>query len=276
MRKGSPIPHSATPTAAAGAPSPTQLQAAVADAYRAFARFSKPSHPLDVCLHCCVSEKFERELRELPLKRLTAHHLYEYNCSAKSEVQGPREVGYFVPRMLELLADGADIHHSIEISLDRLGRCPPGSWSEKEQAALSRFALAYFDVNLRGEPLGVDGRCLLDDPLSVLVMFDIGGLAIDPLLDLWLKCEHPFSTVQFVQATYWDFWEQRDYSNAFASDRPDFRQKIKAWLLDPEHRERFTRKLLSPDFLVLAEARAPTGHTSFSMMVDSVFEHLTR
>lgn len=192
--------------------------------------------PLDVCVACCVSKEVEvdKQMCEWPLKRLTANHFYEYNCSAKSEVQDAREIGYFLPRMLELLAEGADIHHSIELSLDRLGRCPPGSWTREEQAALSSYA------------------------------------------EHWLKCEHPCSTVQFVRTTYWDFWEHREYSNAFASDRPDFRRKVRMWLLDPAHRNRFAGKILSADFLALAEVQAPVGHTSFSTMVEGVFEQLTQ
>ena len=109
-----------------GAPPPPDLQAAVIGCYRAFAKYKKPVRPLDVCLRCCVSEQIDKQLCEWPLKRLPAGHFYEYNGSAKSEIQEPGEVGYFLPRMLELLSEGHEIHHSIELSLDRLGRCPAG------------------------------------------------------------------------------------------------------------------------------------------------------
>src|SRR5689334_22591272 len=84
---------------------------------------TRPS-PLDVCLNCCVSEKVERELREWPLAEITARHLYDYNTSAKGLVQPVKEVKHLLPRMLELLSEGEQIHHSIELSLDRLGLCP--------------------------------------------------------------------------------------------------------------------------------------------------------
>jgi hypothetical protein len=249
---------------------------AVADAYRAFARYREPVRPLDICGACCVSEEIDRQLCEWPLKRLKAQHFNEYNGSAKSEVQDAREVGYFLPRMLELLAEGDQIHHSLELSLDRLGRCPQGSWTPEQQSTLSRYALAYFDAILIGGPLSGGVSRWLDDPLSVLLMFDIGALETEPLLEHWLKCEHPFSTVQFVQTTYWDFWRHREYSNAFATSRPDFRQKVRAWLLHPEHRRKFALKMLSSDFLVLAEALPPTGHTTFDTMIEGVFEQLTQ
>jgi len=215
-------------------------------------------------------------MREWPLARLTARHFYDYNTSAKSPVQPVPEIRYLLPRMLELLAEGADVHHSLELSLDRLGRCPEGSWTEAEQGVLDRFALAYFDAVLRGGPLGQGVRQWLDDPLSVLLMFDIGGLDIAPLLDLWLRCDDAVSTIQFVDATYWNFWAQRKYSNAFASDRPRFLQQISAWLIEPAHRRRFADKLLSADFLRAAQLQPPVGRTPFSVMTDGVFDELTQ
>ena len=117
--------------------------------------------------------------------------------------------------MLALLADGEEVHHSLEIALDRLGRCPADSWNADERAALDRFALAYFDAVLYG-PLA---HRWFDDPLSVLLMLHIGGLSITPLLQRWEECEHPSSTVQYVRATYWDFWSDHRYRNAFADDK---------------------------------------------------------
>lgn len=252
----------------------SSLDAAVAEAYVVFGRRAKFPGPLDACLACCVSAETEEQLRRWPLKRLSAGHFYEYNGSAKSEVQNAQEVGYFLPRMLALLAEGADIHHSIELSLDRIGRCPQDSWTREERAVLDRFALAYFDAILHGGSLGDGCRRWLDDPLSVLLMFDIGGFTIEPLLHVWLQSEHTYGTVQFVQTTYWDFWERCDYSNAFATDRPVFREKIRAWLLAPEHRQQFAAKMVSPAFLALAEVQGSVGHTSFGTMVEGVFEQL--
>ena len=247
------------------------LRAAVDDAYRVFGGYRVPAFPLDVCLACCVSPEDERELREWPLAQLTRSHLWTYNDSAKKAIQDPREVGYFVPRLLELLAEGAEIHHSMEVSLDRLGRCPAGSWNGEERAALDRFALAYFDVVLRD---GVDRWP--DDALSILLMFDIGGVAIEPLLDLWLTCEHPMSAVRYVRATYWDFWDERCYDNPFASDRPAFGERLGAWLLDPDCRQRFAARLATPEFRALAQVQHDMGPYPFATAADIVLIYLTR
>lgn len=258
-------------------PARSDLLAVIEEAYLVFGRRSAPPRPLDVCLACCVSEEVEQQLRLLPLKRIPAAYLYEYNCSAKGGTQSAPEVGYFLPRMLELLASGEEIHHSIEISLDRLGRCPKDSWTAEEQAVLDRFAKACFDVLLRHGPCTSDRRrAFLDDPLSVLLMFDIGGLDVGPLLEMWLQSEHPLATVQYVETTYWDFWQECDYQNGFASDRPEFRKRLREWLLAPEHKKQFAEKMISPEFLAAAEVHVASGSMPFDMMVEGVFEHLVR
>lgn len=254
-----------------GDPTAVALQSAVDGAYLAFRRHGTRSLPLDICGYCCVSEETAQRLRDQPLACLTAHDFYEYNGSAKSEVQRAAEVGHYLPRMLALLASGDEIHHSLEIALDRLGRCPADSWSAEERVALDCFALAYFDAVLHG-PLA---HRWFDDPLSVLLMFNIGGLSIAPLLQRWEDCEHPSATVQYVRATYWDFWSDRRYTNAFVDDRPAFQQQLQEWLLDPACRRRFAQRLTAPDFLAMAEHEKDTGCMPFATMVDAVFDHLT-
>lgn len=236
--------------------------------------YRQPPLPLDIC-SCCVPDDIGRQLAQWPLKRLTALHFYEYNTSAKDEAQDPREIGYFLPRMLELLTSGKEVHHSTELALDRLGRCPRDSWTPAQHAVLAQFALACFDLLLREGTLSAETRTPAEDPLSVLLMFDIGGVDVGPLLALWLDCDHPLATAQFVQTTYWDFWTGQTYSNPFASERPAFREQIHEWLLAPSHRERFAAKLLHVDFLTFAASCPPVGCTTFSTMVDGVFEQLT-
>ena len=247
------------------------LRAAVDDAYRVFGGYRVPAFPLDVCLACCVSPEDERELREWPLAQLTRSHLWTYNDSAKKAIQDPRDVGYFVPRLLELLAEGAEIHHSMEVSLDRLGRCPAGSWNGEERAALDRFALAYFDVVLRD---GVDRWP--DDALTVLAMFEIGGVAIDPLLEFWLQCDAPMAAIQYVWATYFGFWDDGRYDGAFTADRPAFTERLTRWLTDADCRRRFAARLSTPEFRALAQRQHDMGPHPFTTAAEIVLIHLTR
>ena len=253
-------------------PATAALQSAVDGVYLAVRRRARRPPTLDICDYCCVSEETALRLRDLPPARLDASDFREYNTSAKSEIQDAAEVGYFLPHMLALLARGHELHHSLEIALDRLGRCPVGSWSADERAAFDRFALAYFDAVLQG-PLA-NRWC--QDPLSVLLMFHIGGLSITPLLERWEACEHPCSTTLYVRATYRDFWSERRYENAFADDRPEFLQQARDWLLRPSCRQRFAARLVAPAFLARAESEPPTGCMSFEMMTEAVFDHLTR
>ncbi len=249
------------------------LEAVIKDAYSVFHQCKAPAFPLDVCLACCMSPELEQEMRQLPLAKLGRRHFYEYNTSVKGEVQPVHELRYLLPRMLELMVEGVDIHHSIELSLDRVGRCPVGSFRDAELEVLNRFAMEYFRNTLCGGQLVSGYR---EDPPSVLLMFHIGGLAVDPLLELWLQMDCPESTVQLVHALYWDFSEKQDYKNAFATDHPAFRETLREWILNPQHRQRFVEKLLQPEFQRLTETRGPTGYTAFSTMVDAVFDQLSQ
>jgi hypothetical protein len=245
------------------------MKAVIEDAYKVFGRYRTPSAPLDACTHCCMSAELERQMRELSLRKLTPLHFYEYNSAAKSEVQPAQEVLYFLPRMLELIAQGEEVHHSLELYLDRVGRCPPGSLEVTERAVLNRFALAYF-----ANHLAVTRAQLLEDPLAVLLMFHIGGLDVQPLLDYWLRCEDPQSTVQYVDASYWHFWEGRKVSNAFAEGRTQFQKQVSDWMLEPANRMNFVDKLVRPEFQKLIELQSDSGRMPFKFLVDAVFDNL--
>ena len=209
-------------------------------------------------------------MRQLPLAKLTRQHFYEYNSAAQEEAQSADEILYLLPRMLELMVEGEEVHHSIELSLVRLGHCPAGSFSRDEVKVLNRFALAYFQHSLGGQ------QGLLDDPLSIMLMFHTGGLATEPLMDLWSTADDAMSTIQFVRVMYWDFWEKQDYSNPFAEQEPAFRQQLRQWISNPATRQRFIEKLMDPEFQRLAPLQRPTGVIPFSTMVDAAFDQLTQ
>jgi hypothetical protein len=247
------------------------LDDAVDGAYLAFSRHRGRPWSLDICDHCCVSESTARRLFEEPPAHLNSSDLQSYNGSAKSEVQDPAEVGHFLPRMLALLAQDEPVHHSLEIALDRLGGCPADCWNAQERAAIDRFAIAYFDAVLFG-PLA---HRRSNNPLSVLLMFDFGGVSIAPLLRRWQDCDHPCATIQYVRATYWDFWKERCYSNAFADKRPRFMQQLHDWLVDADCRRRFAERLTRSDFLAAAQHERAGGFVPFALMAEAVFDELT-
>lgn len=246
---------------------PAALQAVITEAYRLFGRHEAP-RGLDACTYCCMSPELEREMCRQPLRSLTAKHFYEYNTAAKSSVQPADEILYLLPRMLELTAEGADLHHSNELAFDRLGRCPPGSLSDAERALVDRFALSHF-----AQALADTTRSCTDDVFSLLLMFDIGGVPIAPLLAYWARCEDPAATLHFVETVYWR-WVGQSYCNPFATDRAAFQDQLAAWLQDADVRSGFVEKLMSPDFQRLAACQSDRGRVPFGTMVDGVFDQV--
>lgn len=221
------------------------LAAATQALYQSFAGYRSPSVPLDACVACCMDPDLEREMRRLPLRCLTEHHFYQYNDAAKSVVQPADEIKYLAPRMLELLAQGARLHHSTELYLDRLGRCEPGSFSSQESAALQGFAQAFFALGLEQWAEPEAGVFQGDEAFSVLLMWDYAGVPLQPLLDHWLTCGSESATLHFVDACFYEFiWDGRCISNAFASDRNGYRATMEQWLSQTSTKNHWARQLL--------------------------------
>ncbi|MBW8844143.1 MAG: hypothetical protein JF607_04120 [Burkholderiales bacterium] len=252
------------------------LQSAVRRAYEVFGAYAAPTQPLDVCTFCCMDEELEREMRAVPLRKLKRLHFYEYSTGAKSvDGQPADEVKYLLPRLLELLAAGEETHHSIELALDRVGRCHAGAFSNEERAVLDAFMLACFDACLRGEWVAEDFWYDLEDPLALLVMADYAGLSLAPLLQHWTEHPSPQSTIRFVESTYWGFWSKHKITNAFATNRPRLQAVFKDWTLSLDTKAAFTMKLLLPHFLDQVEQTPSNTCAPFPVMVDAVFDHLT-
>jgi hypothetical protein len=253
------------------------LQATIATAYERFGRYRLPGGLLDVCTACCMDAELEREMHKLPLCALSERHFYGYNDSAKSDVQPEGEILYFLPRMLELLAQGARLHHSTELYLDRVGRCEAGAFSSREREALQDFALAHFSLGLEQWPPSQQSAFQGEDAFTILLMWDFAGLDIQALLTYWLACESEASTMHYVEAGFWEYWYfGRKVSNPFAADRPAYRATLESWLTAPAHRARFAGKLLA-----LSETNVETSWMAdsrcgnFKQRMESVFDAIT-
>ena len=241
-------------------PTGTPLQIATQAVYQAFSRYDAPHGLLDVCTACCMDAGLEREMRRLPLRQLKEKHFYEYNDSAKSQVQPADEIKYLAPRMLELLAEGAHLHHSTELYLERLGRCKAGSFSAAEQSALQGFALAYFAQGLEQWPAASDSLFQGDNAFSILLMWAYARVPLEPLLQHWLECESDASTLNFVDACYWDYvWNANQMGNAFATDEVEYKCTMEEWLHRPATKARWTEKLLRLADAVLTSSWLPAG-----------------
>lgn len=258
-----------------GEVTPLPLKDAVDLAFSAFKR-EAPNGPLNVCTGCCMAPELELEMRTLPLRKLSAHHFYEYSDGAMGTLeQPPEETRYFMPRLFELMAEGANLHFATELTFDRVGRCPQGSFSLAQREAMDAFMLSYFAATLLETRRYEDAPGWCDEPLTNLLMAHIGGFNLQPLLDYWLQCEEPMATIRYVQNVYWDFWYEGEISNSHADDKPAFKAQMKQWLTAPAHRDVFAQRLLREDFQALAQQQRSYGQTPFSCMVDTVFDQLT-
>ena len=232
---------------------------------------------LDVCINCCMDAELEAEMRRVPLRSISAKHFYQYNTSAKSEQQPVDEIKYLLPRMLELLAQGSELHHSIEVCLQRIGSCGAAAFSQKERVAIDTFALCYFTEYLNQHPWLNDDGFSPDNAFSVLLMFDYGGLALEPLLDRWLAIDCNAATLHYADASYFDFWREGKIGNAFASERLLFCETMQSWLTSSKNRECFAKRILNFD--VGALYRAGDIHRGCGLnskdVIEAVFDLIT-
>jgi hypothetical protein len=251
------------------------LQLAVERARAVFGGCPPPRAPLNVCTGCCMPPDMERQMRSLPLRALTARHFYEYCTGAKCDlVQPADEVKYLLPRWLEILADGGETHHSLELALDRVGACPAGSFDAAQEAALDAFALAFFQQSLCAEdpPSGY-----LNDPLDVLIMADIGGRDVKPLLDFWVADTGVLSTIRFVESMYWSFdWSTLHIGNPFATDRVELQRTFSEWITAADTRSAFANKLIAPDFLARMDRVKSNARVPFSVMAGGLYDYFAQ
>jgi len=253
------------------------LKQAVERLYTVFSGYPAPSYCLDVCLVCCMDEQLEKEMRELPLRQISVKHFHAYNDTAKSEVQPVDELKYLLPRILELLADGADMGFSPERYLERLGNCEAGAFSAEEYEAMDAFALAFFTGRLSQHQWHSGEWHAGDAVFECLLMFDIGGIDLQPLLDYWLKDESTAATLHYVNAGFYDFWHGQKITNAFATDRPRFQELMTAWLTESRHRQTFARRILKLEMNNLDQT--PTCYYGSRVtpqdMAETVFDLIT-
>jgi hypothetical protein len=252
------------------------LQTALNDVRALFGKYRAPALTLDVCLACCMDAALEKQMREWPLHELTIRHFYAYNDTAKGNVQPAGEIKYFVPRMLELLVQRQQLHHSTELFMDRWGRCDADVFTQRERSALQAFALAHFALGLEQWPNARDQAFMGDDAFTMLLMWDIGGLDIAPLLAHWLHCDSPSSALHYVEASYWNYWGWgRVLGNAFARDRTSYQGKMTAWLTAAQNRAWFANRMLAlSEGGPWSDGSPSSPHGDLQQRVGAVFDAL--
>ena len=228
---------------------PSELEAAIEACYRTFQKCTLPGTLLDVCTHCCMDAQLEAEMHRLPLRQISQRHMYEYNGSAKSEVQPTPELRYLIPRLLELVARGEEVHHSTELYLDRLGRREADAFSPAEWQTIQHLCECLFAHRLSLYPWQKPAERWQDPLFDLLLMFAIGGVDIAPMLAQWRDADAPQSTLHYVESSYWNYWYYGGgrVNNAFADDRYAFQATMCAWLDSAENRAVFVQRILALD-----------------------------
>lgn len=159
-------------------PRPDALKAAIDEAWRAF-DIPAPA-TTGVCEHCCMDPQIEADFLKRRARDLPLAYVRDWYFAAFSDDIGHNHVAWFLPRVMEVLADGADVASvGNEVAFSRLPRTGfPDRWPERQVAAINRFALAYLEMKLTTDPPLGWGE--ID---RVLCMFGEGGIDIGPLLD---------------------------------------------------------------------------------------------
>ncbi len=254
-------------------PPSAEMQTLIERIYQVFSCYQQPRHLLDVCIACCVDPEIEAEMRHLPLRKIPASHFYQYNGSATSATQDYQELGYFLPRMLELLAEHEEIHHSLECALFRLADCPDNCWSEMEFALLQNFAEAYFAQQL-SQVITAETFHSQVRAFDIALMFYNAKLPLSPLLQSWQTNQDPNSSLHFASALYWDYLPIKDYDNPFASECGDFKAELKQWLQDVKTRHCFTEKIIAlTDYL--SKHDEEINGVKLSLICETEFDYLS-
>ena len=218
------------------------LDAVVDEAYRVFGDYTI-GDALVVChCNCCMTEETERELIATPLRQISASLLAEYTNSAHGwdDAQIAREMRYFLPRYLELIAlhDPPDAM-GLDICLRRLGYAqwrlmwPPIETAIIEQffdgllvASLARLDLAHWPAGWR-----------LDfDFTDVLTLAVTAGGDVDRLLTQWDTADAPAAAIHMAALRRRVIREvDRTYLHSpYLEDHPEAADKIGAFLMRPE------------------------------------------
>lgn len=158
---------------------PDALKAAIDEAWRVF-DIPAPA-TTGVCQNCCMDPAIEAEFLKVPARDLPADYVRDWYEGAYDTSLRHGHVAWFLPRVMEMLADGATVANvGNEVAFARLPLTGfPERWPEGQVLAVQAFARAYFDALIHSDlprtPQDLD---------TSLCMFGQGNLDLAPLLGL--------------------------------------------------------------------------------------------
>lgn len=157
------------------------LAALVAEGYRRFVA-DRPD-ATGVCRGCCMDPEIEARILDWPQDAIPKTDIADWYFAA-SENPFPRSVArWFLPRVLELLAEGEDVASvGNEVALRRLADAGfPEKWPEDDAAFLTRFGatLAEAVARAQGQSDEPVGRAGLQETVCMLAL---GGVDVAPAI----------------------------------------------------------------------------------------------
>lgn len=194
--------------------------------YQHFSKSHVPS-TLNLCdCPCCISHEMVKYLLHEPLCSISPIGIWEYiNAVSFSSSDESAEMAYFLPRILELIAEKEEVAHSIEIQLNKLKQVVP-NLDHKACQLLNDFALQYWKDCLNDvSEFGYSSVSFSE----VFIMFAGGGLSVVPLLS-YLVTMTEFWIVSNCADFIFGDRENGKLRSAFASDYPELDVEINQWL----------------------------------------------
>ena len=242
----------------------SRLDAALEEVRRAFRRAKKPDHLKNRMWF--IQEREEARLLGRPREELTVQDLCDYVDECGGKLEYP-ELGYFLPRICEVLAAGVPLHPVLGwfCTLDCLKYANyPKAWPDDQAEAVQKYVeamLATFVETPRhfpecsdlGEMLWMAGRGGIDMERLTLSLHHATAQALARALADWIASDC-FVTGD-MKADEPDRWRQ-SLPNAYADGEAftvpvlDWLVSIEPWRLlsnaavreaDPEMRERLRR-----------------------------------
>ena len=219
-----------------------------------------------------MAPALEREMRALPLRAVTAHHLWEYQDAAHEQKQDTAEYAWFLPRVAEFMSHGdlSALRDSSEIALERLGGCTQSEFSQEEYEAITAWLLAMWQWYWSDADTSADRDIALlhEDASTWLLMLDRAQVPLAPFLAAWQSRDSDWAMLQYAQLCL--SLNGQMHFNAFADDRPDLRQALSNWANAPEVYRHFAQHWATlPDERVdelLADRRVHVGDEILSVL----------
>jgi hypothetical protein len=231
------------------------LQATLEQAYCIFAPYTIGS-TLCVCnCNVCMSKDAERQLVRAPLRTIPAKLLAEYTNSAHDwdDDQVAREMRYFLPRYLELIALGDPPDRmGMDICLRRLAHA---RWRSQWPAAQVAVLDIFFDrlIEASSQRLHVinwsEGPELAFDMADLLTMVVTAGGDIARVLSAWDSAPDPGAAVHMARLRKRVVYKKNRnrFSSAYLDHHAAAAEEIATFLMRPSVTERIEAAFFMTD-----------------------------